>query len=191
MRRDREIAFPWGKVAHACVSQMRGGRGLQLHTVSRPPLRGLCPAQRMEMNMTAGGSHTSTTLAQRQLRLMRSKLSTITMGWCHIATFDLIRHGLWPVTPSPPGEGFFAPPGDFPVSGTKKSPNRDGWGCKISRGCAFSGYSSENPRCTGSNIPNRGDRGRPGNGPQSRFPPACPAGGSSCRNWPRLPVRSR
>ena len=46
-------------------------------------------------------------LAQRQLRLMRSKPSTITMGWYKIATFNLIRHGLWPVTPSPPGEGFF------------------------------------------------------------------------------------
>ena len=31
-------------------------------------------------------------LAQRQLRLMRSKLKIITMGWYKIATFDLIRH---------------------------------------------------------------------------------------------------
>ena len=38
-------------------------------------------------------------LAQRQLRLMRSKLKIITMGWYKIATFDLIRHGLRPVTP--------------------------------------------------------------------------------------------
>ena len=33
-------------------------------------------------------------LAQRQLRLMRSKLKIITMGWYKIATFDLIRSGL-------------------------------------------------------------------------------------------------
>ena len=44
-------------------------------------------------------------LAQLSLRLMRSKLSTITISWFKIATFDLIRHGLRPVTPSPPGEG--------------------------------------------------------------------------------------
>ena len=37
---------------------------------------------------------------------MRSKLTIITMGWYNTFTFDLIRHGLWPVTPSPPGEGF-------------------------------------------------------------------------------------
>ncbi len=32
-------------------------------------------------------------LAQRQLRLMRSKLLTITTGWYNAATFDLIRSG--------------------------------------------------------------------------------------------------
>ena len=31
-------------------------------------------------------------LAQRQLRLMRSKLSIITMGWYDAVTLDLIRH---------------------------------------------------------------------------------------------------
>ena len=31
-------------------------------------------------------------LAQRQLRLMRSKLSIFTMGWYDAVTFDLIRH---------------------------------------------------------------------------------------------------
>ncbi len=33
-------------------------------------------------------------LAQRQLRLMRSKLKIITMGWYDAATFDLIRSGV-------------------------------------------------------------------------------------------------
>ena len=33
-------------------------------------------------------------LAQRQLRLMRSKLSIFTMGWYDAVTFDLIRSGL-------------------------------------------------------------------------------------------------
>ena len=33
-------------------------------------------------------------LAQRQLRLMRSKLKIITMGWYDAVTFDLIRSGL-------------------------------------------------------------------------------------------------
>ena len=33
-------------------------------------------------------------LAQRQLRLMRSKRSTITMGWYDAVTYDLIRSGL-------------------------------------------------------------------------------------------------
>ena len=42
--------------------------------------------------MTAGGSHTFSALAQRQLRLMRSKLSIFTMGWYDAVTFDLIRH---------------------------------------------------------------------------------------------------
>ena len=37
---------------------------------------------------------------------MRSKLKIITMSWWKAVTFDLIRHGLRPVTPSPPGEGF-------------------------------------------------------------------------------------
>ena len=32
-------------------------------------------------------------LAQRQLRLMRSKRSTITIGWYDAVTFDLIRSG--------------------------------------------------------------------------------------------------
>ena len=45
-------------------------------------------------------------LAQRQLRLMRSKRSIIAISWYDAVTFDLIRHGQWPVTPSPPGEGF-------------------------------------------------------------------------------------
>ncbi len=31
-------------------------------------------------------------LAQRQLRLMRSKLPIITIGWYKTVTFDLIRH---------------------------------------------------------------------------------------------------
>ena len=31
-------------------------------------------------------------LAQRQLRLMRSKLPIITIGWYDTVTFDLIRH---------------------------------------------------------------------------------------------------
>ena len=33
-------------------------------------------------------------LAQRQLRLMRSKLTIITMGWYNAFTFDLIRHAI-------------------------------------------------------------------------------------------------
>ena len=56
------------------------------------PLEGGAPRSESKIYMTAGGSHTSTTLAQRQLRLMRSKRSTITMGRYKIATFDLIRH---------------------------------------------------------------------------------------------------
>ena len=99
-----------GSIVFAC----RGGgmpRPLEFHTPNRQsvrlPLEGGAPRSESKIYMTAGGSHTSTTLAQRQLRLMRSKRSTITMGWYKIATFDLIRHGLWPVTPSPPGEGFF------------------------------------------------------------------------------------
>ena len=58
------------------------------------PLEGGAPRSESKIYMTAGGSHTSTTLAQRQLRLMRSKLKIITMGWYKIATFDLIRSGL-------------------------------------------------------------------------------------------------
>ena len=41
---------------------------------------GWCSAQRIKRDMTAGGSHTFSALAQRQLRLMRSKLKIITMG---------------------------------------------------------------------------------------------------------------
>ena len=58
------------------------------------PLEGGAPRSESKIYMTAGGSHTSTTLAQRQLRLMRSKLSIIAMSWCDTATFDLIRSGL-------------------------------------------------------------------------------------------------
>ena len=54
--------------------------------------------------MTAGGSHTATTLAQRQLRLMRSKLPTIIIGWYDAVPFDLIRSGLSRTTsPYTPG----------------------------------------------------------------------------------------
>ena len=67
---------------------------------------GWCSAQRIKRDMTAGGSHTFSALAQLSLRLMRSKLKIITISWCKLVTFDLIRHGLRPVTPSPPGEGF-------------------------------------------------------------------------------------
>ena len=58
------------------------------------PLEGGAPRSESKIYMTAGGSHTFSTLAQRQLRLMRSKLSIFTMGWYKIATFDLIRSGL-------------------------------------------------------------------------------------------------
>ena len=44
-------------------------------------------------------------LAQRQLRLMRSKLSIFTMGWYDAVTFDLIRHAKRRDTFSS-GEGF-------------------------------------------------------------------------------------
>ena len=71
---------------------------------------GWCSAQRIRICMTAGGSHTATTLSQRQLRLMRSKRSIIAISWYDAVTFDLIRHGQWPVTPSPPGEGIFSVP---------------------------------------------------------------------------------
>ena len=37
----------------------------------RLPLEGGAPRSESKIYMTAGGSHTSTTLAQRQLRLMR------------------------------------------------------------------------------------------------------------------------
>ena len=43
-------------------------------------------------------------LAQRQLRLMRSKRSIVTISWYDAVTFDLIRHAFG-VTPSPGGEG--------------------------------------------------------------------------------------
>ena len=36
---------------------------------------GLCPAQRIEMNMTAGGSHTSTTVVRLKPDRMRSKVT--------------------------------------------------------------------------------------------------------------------
>ena len=63
-------------------------------TEQRLPLEGGAPRSEFKIFMTAGGSHTSTTLAQRQLRLMRSKLQIIAISWYKIATFDLIRSGL-------------------------------------------------------------------------------------------------
>ena len=51
-------------------------------------------------------------LAQRQLRLMRSKLKIITMGWYKIATFDLIRSGLSRTT-FPKGKAIFCLTGRF------------------------------------------------------------------------------
>ena len=55
---------------------------------------GWCSAQRIRICMTAGGSHTATTLAQRQLRLMRSKQPMIAISWYDAVTFDLIRHAI-------------------------------------------------------------------------------------------------
>ena len=88
------------------------------------PPRGLCPAQRIEMNMTAGGSHTTT-----MWHAVRRDGGSVPGSIGHSPS-----HGLWPVTapsrrgprdganrkslpplirpfgpPSPPGEGFFAP----------------------------------------------------------------------------------
>ena len=51
---------------------------------------------------------------------MRSKPPIITIGWYKPVTFDLIRHGLWPVTPSPAGEGF--PQGDRPRTSEERLP---------------------------------------------------------------------
>ena len=59
--------------------------------------------------MTAGGSHTATTLSQRQLRLMRSKLKIIAISWYKIATFDLIRSGLSRTTFPSRGRLFLCP----------------------------------------------------------------------------------
>ena len=100
----------------------------------KPSPGGCAPRSESKIYMTAGGSHTSTTLAQRQLRLMRSKRSTITMGRYKIATFDLIRHAerrdtfpsrgrLWPVLrwqPLPPLIrlcSIYTPPLEGKVSG--------------------------------------------------------------------------
>ena len=60
-------------------------------------------------------------LAQRQLRLMRSKLSIITAGWYYAVNFDLIRHArrrdtfpsrgrLWPVLRRQPLPPLIRPP---------------------------------------------------------------------------------
>ena len=46
-------------------------------------------------------------LAQRQLRLMRSKLLIITMSWYDAVTFDLIRSGLSRTTFPSRGRLFF------------------------------------------------------------------------------------
>ena len=45
----------------------------------RLPLEGGAPRSESEIYMTAGGSHTSTMLAQLSLRLMRSKLIVISL----------------------------------------------------------------------------------------------------------------
>ena len=50
-------------------------------------------------------------LAQRQLRLMRSKLKIITMGWYDAVTFDLIRSGLSRTTFPSRGRLFSVPAG--------------------------------------------------------------------------------
>ena len=73
-------------------------------------------------------------LAQRQLRLMRSKLKIITMGWYKIATFDLIRSGLsrttfpsrgrlWSVLRRKPLPPLIRPCGP-PSQNTQNTPNR-------------------------------------------------------------------
>ena len=65
--------------------QVRRGRSLHFRRGERLPLEGK--------------------LAQRQLRLMRSKLPIIAINWYGAVTFDLIRSGV-AGPPSPPGEGF-------------------------------------------------------------------------------------
>ena len=114
-------SLPLGKGGRNSYSgRMRGGRGYRCTTSQSLPLEGGAPRSESKIYMTAGGSHTATTLSQRQLRLMRLKRSTITISWFKIATFDLIRHGLRPVTPSPPGEGFFRPAGELSSQKTSR-----------------------------------------------------------------------
>ena len=48
--------------------RMRGGRGCQRSTVQSLPLEGGAPRSESEIYMTAGGSHTSTTVSRATAR---------------------------------------------------------------------------------------------------------------------------
>ena len=107
----RKIAFPWGKVATLMGGRMRGGTQFDFECrgggMPRPPVYN---SRVVKIDAATDGTEQRLPLegklAQRQLRLMRSKLKIITMGWYKSATFDLIRSGV-AGPPSPPGEGFF------------------------------------------------------------------------------------
>ena len=84
-------AFPWGKVAHACVRRMRGGRQMVIQCRGEACLDA---PNFIRRNWRGKRLPLEGKLSQRQLRLMRSKLKIIAMSRYKLATFDLIRSGL-------------------------------------------------------------------------------------------------
>ena len=83
-------AFPWGKVATLLGGRMRDGRGCQRSTDQSLPLEGGAPRSESKIYMTAGGSHTSTTVVRLKPDRMRSKVTASYRPMVMIGSFDLI-----------------------------------------------------------------------------------------------------
>ena len=77
-------------------------------------------------------------LVQRQLRLMRSKLLTITTGWYNAATFDLIRSG-WGRTTFPSRGRLFSVPAGFCIEFAAQALQPGGRGMPPPLQCIASG----------------------------------------------------
>ena len=79
-----------GKVVRLKPDRMRGGRGYRCTTSQSLPLEGGAPRSESKIYMTAGGSHTTTTLVRLKPDRMRSKGTVLYQPMVMIGSFDLI-----------------------------------------------------------------------------------------------------
>ena len=85
-----EKSLPLGEGGFAKQRRMRGGRGFRRSTDQSFPLEGGAPRSESKIYMTAGGSHTSTTVVRLKPNRMRSKVTASYKLVVIIDRFDLI-----------------------------------------------------------------------------------------------------